>query len=73
MIQLTTLILILLLDITKLSIFNTQLVAIYDQQKWLFGLLSLILVGIIALILSFITDWMMSKLGYKSEKIEHVE
>lgn len=62
-----------ILDISKLTGFNTWLVAIYNHHKWLYGLLGLILVGIVALISSFLTDWIMDKLGYKSERMEHRE
>jgi len=60
-------------DISKLVGFNRWLVVIYNDHKWLYAILGLILVGIVALILSFLTDWIMGKLGYKSERMEHRE
>ena len=60
-------------DVSKITGFSKWLVNIYNQQRWLYGLIGLVLVGIIALILSFLTEWIMGKLGYKCEGAEHRE
>jgi len=60
-------------DISRISGLNRLLATIYNQQRWLYGLVGFVLAGIIALILSFLTDWIMGKLGYKAERMEHKE
>jgi hypothetical protein len=61
------------LDIFKSTGFNTWLKNIAENHRWLYGLMGLVLVAIIALTLSFVTDWIMNKLGYRSEKIDNLE
>ena len=64
---------LIMLNASKQTGFNAWLAFFYKDHKWLYGLLGLLLIGFVSLTLSFLTDWIMAKLGYKSEMMEHVE
>jgi len=63
----------IMLNASKQTGFNAWLAFYYKDHKWLYGLFGLLLIGFVSLILSFLTNWIMDKLGYKSERVEHIE
>ncbi len=61
-------------DVSKATNFFTRWLAeTYNNNRLLHSIACVIIMGIMGIILAYITDWIMAVLGYKAEKMEHRE
>lgn len=61
------------IDVSKLSGFNLFLANLYNENMWLYAIVSILSMALLGVILGGLTESLLAKMGLKTSKMEHKE